>query len=589
MFERDLETISKLISKNLSDLGLPDAGEVKWQPTPFAGQWGMGTNICFQAAAAEAKSGKKVNVPARAQEIAQLVAEKIGTPPGFARVVADKAYVNVYFDTPTYAARVAEAAITEGANFGHGASKGERIMIEFSQPNTHKAFHVGHLRNVILGAAMSNILEFAGFDTVRANYIGDIGLHVIKWLWCYLKFHAGQEPDGDRTRWMGDVYAEADRLVEGNPENEAEVRALFARWDKHDPEVMALWEKTRQWSLDGFKQIYELLNVPFDVIFYESEVEEPGKELVKELIARGLAIDERATGGTVIVKLDELLGLKKEKYRVLVVLRSDGTSLYATKDLELAIKKFKEWHIDRSIYVIDVRQSLYLSQIFKLVELLGFEQAKQCYHLSYEIVNLPGNVAMKSREGTVVLFEDLVREAVRRASEVVQEKNPDLTPEEKQAVAQAVGLGAIKYPMLMVDNNKIVTFDWETAISFDGQSAPYIQNAYVRANSILKKAGSVPAEAAFTYALHPLEIELIDLISRFSNTVQQAALDYKPLHIASYAFELAKTFHSFYHGVPVLQAETEPIKNARLRLVAAARQTLANALHLLDIQAPDVM
>ncbi len=589
MFERDLAAIGSRISTLLSELGAPDAGEIKWQPTPFAGHWGMGTNVCFQAAAAEARSGKKVNVPARAQELARLVAEQITPPPGFARIVADKAFVNAYFDSAAFAGRLIGATLNEGQDFGRGAPQGERVMVEYSQPNTHKAFHVGHLRNVILGAAMSNILEFAGFDTVRANYIGDIGLHVIKWLWCYLKFHAGQEPEADRTRWMGDVYAEADRLVEGNPENEAEVRALFVRWDQRDPELVALWEKTRQWSLDGFKRIYELLNARFDVIFYESEVEAPGKALVDDLIARGLALDERPTGGTVIVKLDDLLELKKEKYRVLVVLRSDGTSLYATKDLPLAINKFKEWRIDRSIYVIDVRQSFYLSQIFKLLERMGFEQAKKCYHLSYEIVNLPGNVAMKSREGTVVLFEDLVREAITRAARVVEEKNPELSPEQKRIVARAIGLGSIKYPLLSVDNNKIVTFEWEKAVSFEGNSAPYLQNAYVRANSILKKAGAIPSEASFDYPLTRHEVELIDLISRFPATVQQASLDYKPLHLANYAYELASTFHSFYHVVPVLQAESELIKNARLRLVAAARQTLANALRLLDIEAPDVM
>src|SRR5689334_16803428 len=196
MFERDLATISNHITKILSDLGLPDAGEVKWQPTPFAGQWGMGTNICFQAAAAEAKSGKKVNVPARAQELAQLVAEKVGTPPGFARAVADKAYVNIYFDTPTYAARVVEAALTAGANFGRGSSKGERVMVEYAQPNTHHSFHIGHARNTLLGEVLARLVEFAGFETIRASYPGDIGLGVITVLWIYDKLYKGQEPVG---------------------------------------------------------------------------------------------------------------------------------------------------------------------------------------------------------------------------------------------------------------------------------------------------------------------------------------------------------------------------------------------------------
>ena len=525
MFERDLDQIAEQIKSALRELGVPDAGEVKWQATPFAGQWGMGTNAAFQTAAAEAKSGKKVNVPQRAQELARLVAEKISPPPGFARLVADKAYLNAYFDTPTYAARVVNEAVSQGAEFGRGAPKGERVMAEFSQPNTHKAFHVGHLRNVILGAAMSNLLEFAGFETVRANYIGDIGLHVMKWLWCYLKFHNGEEPATDRTRWMGEVYAQADRLFE-DPENEKEVRALFLRWERRDPDIVALWERTRQWSLDGFAEIYTTLDVRFDHFFYESEVEEPGKEIVEELVANGMATDERATGGTVYVNIDKRLGLEKEKYRVLVLLRSDGTSLYSTKDIPLAIKKFTEWHIDRSIYVIDVRQSLYMQQLFKVLELMGFDQAKKCYHLSYEIVNLPGNVAMSSREGTVVLFEDLVREAVARAGAAVEEKNPDLTPGQKEMVARAVGLGAIKYPMLSVDNNKVVTFDWETAVSFDGRSAPYIQNAYVRANSILRKGGgNVPGEGDFSYELHPLEVELIQRLGGAEGRTAQPRLE----------------------------------------------------------------
>jgi arginyl-tRNA synthetase len=590
VFEQDLAVVAAQIKSAFAELGLPDAGEIRWQPTPFAGQWGVGTNVCFQVAAAEARAagGKKVSVPQRAQELAKAIAEKLTLPSGFARLAADKAYLNAYFDTPTYAARVVSAVLEAGEGFGRGEPKSERVMVEYSQPNTHKAFHVGHLRNVILGSAMCNILEFAGFDTVRANYIGDIGLHVMKWLWCYMTFHSGEEPATDRTRWMGDVYAEADRLFE-DPENEQAVRALFRRWDRRDPDLVALWEKTRQWSLEGFAENYKTLGVQFDHYFYESEVEEPGKELVKELIAKGLATDERPAGGAVFVNLDRVLGLEKEQYRVLVILRSDGTSLYSTKDIPLAIKKFMEWRIDRSIYVIDVRQSLYMQQLYKILELMGFAQAQKCFHLSYEIVSLPGNVAMSSREGTVVLFEDLVREAVKRAAEAVQDKNPDLTSEQKEIVARAIGLGSIKYPMLCVDNNKVVTFDWESAVSFDGKSAPYIQNAHVRANSILRKAGGVPREGRFDYALHPLEVELIELISRFPATVQSAANDYKPLHMANYAYELAKTFHSFYHEAPVLQAESENIRSARLRLTAAVRQTLANALRLLVIQAPEVM
>lgn len=588
MFEQELAEASESIRQSLERLAIPIPERIDWLPTPFKGQWGFGTSACFQAAAAEARAGKKVDVSKRAQEIAEALLADIAPVAGFARAAAERGYLNLYIDPADYARRVVDTILDLGDDYGRGTPKLERVMVEYSQPNTHKAFHVGHLRNVILGGAMANIFDFVGFDTVRANYIGDIGWHVIKWLWCYLKFHAGEEPVGDRTRWMQNIYSEATRLVEDNPEYEAEARELFVRWEAREPEIVALWEKTRRWSLEGFEEIYQILHEPFDVIFYESEVEEPGKKLVEELIERGLAVDERSSGGPVVVKLDELLGLEKETYRVLVALRSDGTSLYATKDLPLAIKKFEEWKIDRSIYVIDVRQSLYLSQIFKLLELMGFKQASQCHHLSYEIVNLPGNVTMSSREGTVVLFDDLVAEAIARAVQIVEEKNPILSDSQKHEVARIVAMGALKYPLLAVDNNKTATFDWDRALDFEGQAAPYIQYAHVRANSILARADDLPEPISPAYPLETQEVALLDWISRLPDEVQRSARDYKPLLIANYAYELARTFTEFYQHCPVLQAENGK-RQMRLRLTAAARQTLANTLRLLGIEAPEVM
>jgi arginyl-tRNA synthetase len=317
-------------------------------------------------------------------------------------------------------------------------------------------------------------------------------------------------------------------------------------------------------------------------------VEHPGKEVVNELIQKGIAQDERPTG-PVIVKIDELLGLKEEKYRVLVVLRSDNTALYATEDLALARRKFADYpDLVKSIYIVDVRQSLHFQQIFKTLEIAGDPWATRCLHVPYELVSLPGNVVMASREGTVVLLEDLIREATSRALQVVEEKNPDLSPESKQAVAHAVGIGAIKYPMLARENAKQVTFDWQSALDFNGQAAPYIQYAHVRANSILRKAGGTVPASWQPYPLASSEIQLIDLLSRFPKEVVRAANEYKPLLIANLAYDLAKTFTEFYNACPVLTAE-EPMRQGRLRLTAAARQALANALQLLGIQAPESM
>lgn len=592
MFQQEQQTIEAKIRAFCAENDIP-LTEMKWGAIPFNGEWGISTSF-FQLAANEARAGKGKGspVPARAVEMATQAKAYIGSVPGISRVEAVKGYLNLYFSTAEYASRVVNAVIDGADCFGAGAAQGERVMLEFSQPNTHKAFHVGHLRSAILGDSLARIEAFAGFDVVRANYPGDMGLHVIKWLWNYTKNHSGQEPDADITEWMGKVYADASRRLEENPDLEAEVRATYGLWDKRDPSIVALWQKTRQWSLEGFNQMYAALDIRFDKYYFNSEEEDPGKEVVADLIKRGIAQDDRPAGGAVIVKIDELLGLTKEQYRTTVVLRSDGTALYATEDLSLVLHKFRDYpDLARSIYIVDVRQSLHFTQIFKILEIAGYEQAKKCVHVPYELVTLPGNVVMSSREGTVVLLEDLIREATSRAYAVVKEKNSELSEEQMQAVARAVGLGALKYPILARDNARLVTFDWQSALDFNGQAAPYIQYAQVRCNSILRKAGvertHLPV-SAFEYALEPAEVQLIDLISRFPAEVQRAAAEYKPLVITTLAYDLAHAFNDFYAACPVIQAGAAA-RDGRLRLVAAARQTLANALALLGIEAPEVM
>jgi len=481
---------------------------------------------------------------------------------------------------------VVDIVLEEGMDYGKGENLGKRVMVEYSQPNTHKSFHVGHLRNVILGGSVCRLLEFAGYEVIRANYLGDIGLHVVKWMWNYLENHRGEEPGENKTHWMNDIYAEADHLYQ-DPENEAEVRELYARWNAKEPEVVALWKKTRKGALEGFEQIYDQLGESFDRIYFESEVEEPGVKLVEEMVKKGLAQDLRPEE-PVIINLDDYAGTEDE-YRVLVLLRSDGSSLYATKDLPLAINKFEEYDLDQSIYVIDVRQSLYMKQIFKTLEILGYDWADKLYHLAYELVNLPGNVTMASREGTVVLFDDLMAEATRRAKEIVEQKNPEVSETAKNDIAEAVALGALKYTMLSRDNTKIVTFDWDAALDFNGQAAPYIQYAHVRAESILRKAGGrLPGYASFPSELVKAEVDLIELLTRLPQEVLKAAEELRPLGVANLAFDLAKGFNDFYNTCQVLNVEPE-VRAYRLRLVAAAQQVIATSLDLLGIKAPSVM
>ncbi len=605
MFEREQQQLEENIRAFCSRQGLPVPEGLTWTPVPSAGEWGISTSF-FQLAAQENRrlkesGGKGANVAERAQEIAAAVAIHLGKPAGFSHVDAVKGYLNLYYSAAEYTRRVVDAVIEQGVRFGSGESKDERVMIEYAQPNTHHSFHIGHFRNAILGEALARLVEFAGFDTIRATYPGDLGLSVITVLWIYQKFYQGMEPEGvhERGQWLMKLYVEAVNLLEPK-ENEtpaqkaqreaydAERRQLYHRWDAGDPEVRALWLETRQWSLDELNDIFRILDIKMDVWFFESEADEPAKAIVEELIRLGIADDERSQGGPVIVRIDEKLGLKKEKYRSNILLRSDGTTLYLTKDLALAKIKFEKYHVDRSVYVVDVRQSLHLQQAFKILEMWGFPQAVKCFHLGYGFVSLPEG-AMSARRGRVILFKDVLDEATRRVMLEIEQKNPDLPQEDRLAVARQVGLGAMSYAMLSIDNNKDMVYDMQAALNFDGHTGPYIQNAHVRANSILRKGEGFPTSAKFDYELDGHEVQLIDLVSRFPSTVQLAASEYRPLIIANYAYELASTFHSFYHVVPVIQTEDLAVRAARLRLVAAARQTLANALRLLDIEAPQVM
>ncbi len=599
MFEDAQRAIETRIREVCSAQSIP-LDELKWSPIPFAGEWGISTSF-FAVAASEARSGKDVRVPQRAQEIAESIKRGLQTGDGIGRVEAVNGYLNLYFTTAEYAHRVVDGVLAASADFGRGRPRTDRLMVEFAQPNTHHSFHIGHYRNTILGESLARIAEFAGFDTVRASYPGDIGLGVITVLWAYDKFHRGEEPQGihERGQWLLKLYVEATAMLEPRegetPEEkalresyDAERREMYRKWDVGDKDVRDLWLKTRRWSLDELNDILRILDVKMDVWFFESEADEPAKEIVEELVSRGIAEDERPQGGPVIVKIDEKLGLKKEKYRSNVVLRSDGTTLYLTKDLALAKQKFEKYHVQRSIYVVDSRQSLHLQQAFAILKLLGFPQADKCFHLGYGFVTLPEG-AMSARRGRVVLFMDVMDEAVRRVLAVESDKSPDLPPEQRRLIARQIGLGALGYSMLSVDNGRDIVFDMDAALSFEGRTGPYVQNAHVRAASILKKAAALPGGATFDYLLDTHELELIELLSRFPEIVQRAADEYRPLIVATYTYDLATSFHSFYHAVPVLQADQDQVRQARLRLVAAVKQTLANALRLLDIQAPDVM
>jgi arginyl-tRNA synthetase len=598
VLDQDEQQAREALRESLRDLGKEPPATLDLRRIPFAGQWGLASSVCLrltkdgaEPVATEGLSKKEARkqleaaARERAQGLAEQVAASLRGRSLFADVQAQNGYVNMYFDTADVARRLLREVHDADAEYGSGAPKTETVMVEYGQLNTHKPGHVGHLRNLALGDSLSNILRHNGYSVLKATYIGDTGANVFKWLWGYCKFHDGEPLQADDGDWWERIYVEANRAIAANPEYDREYRELQLRWDQDDPEVMHLWGDTREVSLEYLRNLFGGLGVHFDVWFYESQFGDPGKQIVRELLDRGIAeIDD----GAPIVRLDEKLGLDKETYRTVILQRSNGTPLYQTKELALTRAKFDGYPIDSALNVVDVRQTLYFRQVFKTLELLGYEQARKSAHVPYEYVTLATG-PMSSREGNVVTYDDFAREMADRALATVREKNPEMPPEQQEEIARIVSIGAMKFGMLDRDNTKLLVFNLEEALDFDGFSAPYVQYAHARACSILRKAPAVDWENLRPPELSTVETDLLEAIGNFADAVDRAAREYKPLHVVTYAYHLARTFSEFYRESPVLRAEDDDLRNFRLALVYATKTTLANALRLLGIAAPEVM
>ena len=549
------------------------AGKVPLRRIPFNDGWGFATQLAL--AQGRGKEG--------AQALATGVVRRLTADGGFERVEAVNGFVNVYVNAAQAAGHVLQGILAEADRYGAGEPRGSRCMVEYSQPNTHKEFHIGHLRNAAFGNAIVRLLRFSGIEVLAANYIGDIGAHVIRCLWCLRKYHADEQPPADRLDWLGGIYTEAVRRIEADePGAKDEVAQLFARWEAGDTELLDLWRETKQWCMDELHRIYRQLDVDFDVWFYESEVEAEGKAMARDLIAKGVA---EYSEGLPIVRLGDKLG-------VLPILRSDGTSLYQTKELALSVEKFRKFDVQQAIVITDVSQSLYFKQVFKVLELSGFEHAGDLAHLPYERVNLPEG-KMASRSGNIVAYEDLAAEAIARVAAVIAEKNPGLSLEERARVAEEVGISALKFVMVSVGNTSVITFDWERVLDFDGYAGPYLQYAYVRASRILAKAPGAdrPTDrlSLRRVNIEPEERTLLMTLSEFPKEVARAAEQRAPVIVANYVHKLAQEFSAFYHLSDVIHQADDETRRFRVALVACVRQVLANGLTLLGLSLPESM
>ncbi len=510
-------------------------------------------------------------------EISKDIAGRLKPSGAVREIKALGPYVNFYGDWKKLGKSVIDEVRKKGRKYGSGTPKARTMMVEFSHPNTHKAFHIGHTRNIILGESLSRVLHFAGYKVARVNYQGDIGPHVARCIWGLLNLDL-IEPREGKGRWLGEMYAKASQEAK-NYKVELAIREINKRLYAGDAKLVKLWKKTRQWSLDYFDSIYADFGVKFDRLYFESEVEGPGIKLAGKLEKEGVA---KRSDGAIVMDLEE------HGLGIYVLLTQDGTPLYSIKDFILAALQDKEYNPERIIHVVGSEQDLHFRQLIKSLQTTNPKVARKEYHLSYGLVNLESG-KMKSREGQVILYEDLKFKTLAQARKVTSMKNPKLSEKELDSISASVGMGALKYDMIKVSPEKTIVFDWDRALSFEGNNAPYLQYTHARCCALFRKAGLKDVR---TYDASVLsgdrETALIKKISELPDVVCKSAKEMRPHLIATYAYDLCDAFNEFYQFVPVLKSGKKETQ-ARLALVGAARTCIENALTLLGIGAPERM
>lgn len=516
-----------------------------------------------------------------------------------------KGFLNIVVKPTVWSAILKQIAETPGYGITAPTPESPLVMVEYSSPNTNKPLHLGHVRNNLLGYSLAEILKACGNKVVKTNIVNDRGIHICKSMLAWLKWGDGATPEsagkkGDHL--IGDFYVLFDRhykdevkaimQAEGISEEEAEkksplmleAREMLRKWEAGDHEIRKIWKMMNGWVYAGFDQTYRRMGVDFDKIYYESETYLEGKEKVLEGLEKGIMY--RKDDGSVWADLTAD-GLDHK-----LLLRSDGTSVYMTQDIGTAKLRFRDYPIDRMVYVVGNEQNYHFQVLALLLDKLGFKWGKDLVHFSYGMVNLP-NGKMKSREGTVVDADDLMEDMVTMAKEISSRlgKTDDISPEEADAIAETVGLGSLKYFLLKVDPRKNITFNPEESIDFNGNTGSFIQYTYARIRSVLRKAeeAGFPVTGYSAVVPNEKEIAIIQTLADFPATVQEAGKSFSPALIANYAYELVKTFNQFYHDYSILREQDTAVRSLRLTLADVTARTVRTAMGLLGISVPERM
>ena len=515
-----------------------------------------------------------------------------------------KGFLNILFSNLYWNELFAD--IAGDPTFGQLPATGKNVMVEFSSPNTNKPLHLGHIRNNLLGDSVSRLLRASGNHVITSTLVNDRGVHICKSMLAWEQVGQGATPEstgkkGDHL--VGEMYVAfndifksqvASLVAEGRTREEAEKEApcllqtheMLRKWEANDPAVRALWEKMNGWVLEGFEETYKALGISFDKTYFESQTYLLGKELVQKGLDMGVFVKD--PDGSVWCDLTAD-GLDRK-----LLLRSDGTSVYITQDLGTAERRFSEYALDSHVYVVGDEQNYHFQVLKLLLSKLGFAWADQIYHLSYGMVELPEG-KMKSREGTVVDADDLIRKMYEEAKSTSEEsgKLEGLPPEEREKLYRTIGLGALKYFILKVDPKKTMLFNPKESIDFNGNTGPFIQYTHARIRSILRKAEeqglSFSASGLPTVELSAKEIRLVKLLNLFPSKVAEGAAAYSPAVIAAFAFDLAKEFNQYYHETPILKEEDADLLTMRLALIDTLARVLRSATGILGFELPERM
>ena len=542
-----------------------------------------------------------------ARKAPQMVAQEIGewlmanSQQLIAKYNAVQGFLNLSIADAWWIAQL--GAIHADPAYGTWPANNRLMMVEYSSPNTNKPLHLGHVRNNLLGYSIAKIQEANGWKVVKTNIVNDRGIHICKSMLAWLKFGQGETPESSGKKGdhlIGDYYVRFDveykaqirqLMAQGMDEDTAkreaplmkEAQAMLLKWEQGDPEVRALWEKMNNWVYAGFDETYRRLGVAFDKIYYESNTYLEGKKEVERGLQEGIfyrRADNSVWADLTGDGLDEKL-----------LLRQDGTSVYMTQDIGTAKLRFKDYPIDKMVYVVGNEQEYHFKVLSLLLDKLGFPFGKELVHFSYGMVELP-NGKMKSREGTVVDADDLMDAMVRDAKEIARDKVntlPDITEAEADEIARKVGMGALKYFILKVDPRKNMLFNPDESIDFNGNTGPFIQYTYARIQSVLRKAGARDLDISTSRDLEEKELTLIQRLTEYPAAVRQAGEDFSPAQIAAYAYNVACDFNSFYHDYSILNEEDPAKRSLRIVLSDCVARVIGSAMSLLGIEMPERM